>query len=303
MSSKAELHCLFCKGECRFVYKMDSYRIYKCLSCGTGQVFPMPDSSTLKEFYDGFLFSADPANRRNVFLSAKRLFPLAGLLPDKNFKMLDVGGGGGFYSAAFEELGYGKATYVDLDIQACKFAGELGLKNVLHGDVTKLGYGDKKFDFIMCRHLIEHLIDPVSFIQKTLGLLTEKGLFLLICPNGNSLEYFAYPGLNLGKRIDCICRSNSSSKYNVIFKMLAGNMLHGIDPPRHLWAITAEAVRSLFDKTCYNVCLGTYPLSDREFSPYYQPRLFADKIYSFLGKYFTSKLHGGTHLAAIIRRS
>ena len=84
--------------------------------------------------------------------------------------MLDVGGGGGFYAKAFEDLGYGLSTYIDLDFQSCRFANELGLKNVIHGNAVLADYGDKKFDLIMCRHLIEHLKDPVTFVFDILKL-------------------------------------------------------------------------------------------------------------------------------------
>ena len=270
------------------------------MNCGTGQIEPKPSFNYLKRFYDNFLFSAKVKNMERVLFSAKQLFPMISLIPTMDLEMLDIGGGGGFYSRAFEELGYGNSTYIDLDFQACGFAKRLGVKNVLHGDATQIDYGRKKFNFIMCRHLVEHLIDPPSFVCNILNLLSKNGILLLICPNGNSLEYLAYPKF-IRKRLNIIYRSNNFSKQQVIFKIIFGYMLHGIDPPRHLWAITKEGILSLFEHEQYNVTIQSFPLTHLAYSPYYSERSIMDKIYSCIGTKITAKIRGGTHLVAIIK--
>ncbi len=302
MGNNSTIVCAFCKSVCYSVYRMKTYDVYQCGSCGTGRVWPMPDMTSLEDFYKGFLFSADIKNLNQVFKSSRLLYPLIGLETKRNLKMLDVGGGGGFYSKTFEELGYGCSTYMDLDSDACRFAEQLGLENIINGDASQADYGGEKFDFIMCRHLVEHLIDPVSFINSMLELLSSGGIFLLICPNGNSLEYIAYPYLNLKKRVRTICRSNNLSKIAVWYKMVSGQMLHGIDPPRHLWAITPLAFENILDKNKYSVTIKTYPLSSVAFSPYYSPSSLFKKICTFLGNTITSKVQGGTHLVAVIRQ-
>lgn len=294
--------CPFCKDVCRFVYKMNSYSIYKCLSCGTGQAYPMPREDTLKKFYSGFLFSASPNYYQPVLASAKRLFPLLGFHPNKNHAMLDVGGGGGFYAKAFKELYCGESTYVDLDEKACTFAKSSGIDTVLHGDATQLCYGKKKYDFIMCRHVIEHLPNPTFFITKILTALSENGLLLLMCPNGNSLEYLAHPQSNIAMRINTISRSSHMAKSKVVQRLIFGDMLHGIDPPRHLWAITQKGIQNIIDNKKYISTIITRPLTDTTFSPYYRPASFWSKAFDLFGTYFCAKIHGGTHLVAVIRK-
>jgi SAM-dependent methyltransferase len=294
--------CPFCKGNSSFVYKMKDYSIYKCQACGTGQVFPMPTDGLLKKFYDGFLFSANVKNTGPVLRSAKLLFPFVGLKPGRQLEMLDVGGGGGFYSKAFEDLGYGNSTYIDIDQQSCSFASKLGLKNVIHGDAILTDYNNKKFDFVMCRHLIEHLKNPAAFILNILKLLSKNGILLLVCPNGNSLEYLAHPETNIKDRITIISESNNLKKLRIIYQMLSGNMLHGIDPPRHLWAITEKGIKLLLNNKGYKINITTFPLSDKAFSPYYAPSSLLEKFFCLAGTYAASKICGGTHLSAIIKQ-
>jgi SAM-dependent methyltransferase len=293
--------CPFCKGNCSFVYRMKNYNIYKCRACGTGQVFPMPADDLLNKYYDGFLFSANVKNSGPVLQSSKLLFPFIGLKTGKQLEMLDIGGGGGFYAKAFEDLGYGTSTYIDMDRQSCRFASELGLINVIHGDAVLSDFDDKKFNFIMCRHLIEHLKDPAAFVLNILKLLSKNGILFLVCPNGNSLEYLAHPETNIKERINTISRSSKLNKLQVVYQMLSGNMLHGIDPPRHLWAITEKGITQLLNNKGHKISINTFPLSDKAFSPYYAPSSLLEKFFCMLGTSAASKIRGGTHLAAVIK--
>lgn len=297
--------CPFCGGvRTAPVYMMDAYAVFQCKVCGTGQVSPMPTEDDLKEFYKGFLFAADMRNLGKILKSAPILFSRIGLVQKGPMKMLDVGGGGGFYSKAFEEHGWGESTYVDLDSEACKFASEkVGLNNVLNQDASLLTAREGMYDFILCRHLIEHLADPTQFILKMAAILKEGGTMLLICPNGDSLEYFAYPKTNLKDRIKKITSSSGFSTKKVVSKMLFGAVLHGIDPPRHLWAISRHGMKRFLKSNGFNAVVETFPLTDPACSPYFYPRSFSERISALGGDLLTSRIRGGTHLTATIRKS
>nr|MBF0223070.1 methyltransferase domain-containing protein [Desulfobulbaceae bacterium] len=218
-------------------------------------------------------------------------------------KMLDVGGGGGFYAKAFEINGYGQSTYIDLDSDACLFAREkVGLTHVLNQDAAMLENQGIKYDFIMCRHLIEHMVDPCGFILKIFGILAKGGTLLVICPNGDSLEYFAYPQL-LKRRIEKICMAGNTPKLKVMAKLLFGEMLHGIDPPRHLWAVSRKGMKHFLTDNNIHADITTFPLTDSIYSPYYSSITFGQKICSIFGDIVASKFAGGTHLSVVIRKT
>jgi hypothetical protein len=153
----------------------------------------------------------------------------------------------------------------------------------------------------MCRHVIEHLKNPVTFVLNILKLLSKNGILFVVCPNGNSLEYLAHPESNIKDRINTISRSNKLNKLQVICQMLSGNILHGMDPPRHLWAITEKGIRQLLNNKGYKISIKTFPLSDRALSPYYAPNSLPERFFGVVGTYAAAKICGGTHLAAIIR--
>lgn len=296
--------CPFCQGSTSPVYQMGEYDVLQCGDCGTGQVFPMPNDKDLQEFYKGFLFCADLRNLQCMLKTGAELFSRLNLPKNGRLKMLDVGGGGGFYSKAFEVSGYGVSTYVDLDSEACIFAKEqVGLKDVLNQDAAMLNSVEHKYDFIMCRHLIEHLVNPTAFILKLIEILEDGGTLLVICPNGDSLEYFAYPYLNLKDRVKKISIASGLSISRVKLKLLTGKMLHGIDPPRHLWAISRKGMRKYLEGNQIYSEIGIFPLTDPVYSPYFSSKTLSQKLCSFFGDMVTAKIAGGTHLSVVIRKS
>lgn len=293
--------CPLCNGKLLFVYKMGDYRIEKCSICKTGLVNPMPDQDALAKFYDGFLYAANIQHMPIIARSSTKLFSELCLKRDTHLQMLDVGGGGGFYSKSFEDLGYGKSTYIDLDQKACEFAkSKLNVSTVVNADVTAVKF-ETKFDFIMCRHIIEHLIRPGDFILKMTELLSEQGVLLVMCPNGASLEYLAYPK-GLLNRFRVIRNSNNISTPKLFVRLIFGDMLHGIDPPRHLWAITRKGMAVFLQKNSLKFKIFTKNLSDECYSPYYTPHTFSDRLADFSADKFFSKIHGGTHLVVEVRK-
>lgn len=292
--------CPFCGGHCKFSYYMANYAIYKCDCCGTAQSHPKPSLKDLISFYEGFLFKGEIKNKALVYKSAELLFGGLKIPANGNMRMLDVGGGSGFYAKAFEDMGYGESFYIDIDPQACEFAAELGVRNIINADV--IGYDfHVSYDFIMCRHLVEHLTDPNSFILKLIELLSPTGQLLLICPNGESLEYLAYPKYLL-KRLLKVYKSNRWGFYYVLKVLFGGHFNHGIDPIRHLWAISPKGLGIFLGEHNKRFDIDTHALTDIAFSPYYSPMSFLDRIFSFLGDNITAPIKGSTHLSAIIRK-
>ena len=93
--------CVFCEGENKFLYKMGEYNILRCSNCGTGSIDPLPSQQQLLEKYDGFLGELDRHPLVNVEYAAEKMFEGLCFPRGQDLKMLDIGGGGGFFSKAF----------------------------------------------------------------------------------------------------------------------------------------------------------------------------------------------------------
>ncbi|OEU67535.1 MAG: hypothetical protein BBJ57_10850 [Desulfobacterales bacterium PC51MH44] len=296
--------CLFCGESARYVYDMDEYQVYQCVSCGTGFVHPMPAGSALSKLYDGFLPDLNVKKMPGMLNIASRLFQQFDLEKGHHLKMLDIGSGGGYFCKAFEELNYGLATYVDLDPQSCRFAQKkLGLERVYNVDAMRIHEITKEtYDFMYCRHLIEHMPDPTGFLLRIIESLNTGGIFVVQFPNGDSLEYFAYTHLNIVHRFNKIRKSNNFSALKTFRLMLFGKMLHGMDPPRHLWAVSRKGIVQWSKRNNISCKTDTRHLGDLPFSPgYFRKMGLKERTRDFIGQKLLAPIRGGTHLVATLR--
>lgn len=256
----------------------------------------MPTMRELTKFYDGFLFAANPKTYPAIEQSTALLMKFLEFRPDGNNRMLDVGGGGGYYSVAFEKLQYGHACYADLDPQACAYARSLGLKNVIHGNVESPGLITGKYDLIFVRHVIEHLVSPDIFMTALLPYLNPLGKLVIICPNGLSTEDHLFP-THLAKRACSLLKFNN---YNLktLFKGLIEYIHHGISPPRHLWAITEVGLREFWIRKKMPCKTMTFSIDNKMVSPLFKTTL-STPIYRLLKPFL--KKEKGAHLVCIVQ--
>jgi SAM-dependent methyltransferase len=96
-------------------------------------------------------------------------------------KVLDIGcGGGRFLKHAPPGIEAEGIEIIDSEIEKCN---KKGLK-VKKCDITKeLIFKKESFDGATMFHVIEHLSDPVSVLEKTKKILKKDGIFLIITPN------------------------------------------------------------------------------------------------------------------------
>ena len=298
--------CAFC-GESRFAEncRMGRYAVLQCLACGTGMADPMPSAAELQALYRGFHphLRADEVERRLPRVA--RFLDEIGVRPAEGLRFLDAGGGDGLFSLGFERLGYGQSTYVDVDPESCVFArNSLGLSDVLEGsiyDLPKERLGT--YDVVYSRHVVEHMVDPTAFMERLLQCRKQAdGVAVVQCPNGDSLEYLAYRKSNLRDRYAAIRRATGLSKWGVVRLWLGGGMLHGMDPPRHLWAVSRRGMRAWAARQGLSLELRTANLGDQAFSPGYQaPRTMGQRVAHMFGQHVMAGIRGGTHLIAIFR--
>ena len=256
----------------------------------------MPTQHELTKFYDGFLFATDSSTYPAIERSVALLMKFLEFLPNGNNHMLDIGGGGGHYSVAFEKLQYGHACYADLDPQACAFARSLGLKDVIHGNAENPNLITERFDLIFVRHVIEHLISPDKFMTALLSYLKPNGKLVIICPNAHSTEDYLFP-THLAKRIHSLLISNNYN-LNILIKGLSKYIHHGIAPPRHLWAITEEGLSEFWIRTRKSYKIMTFPIDNEMVSPLFKATL-STPIYRLL-RFFLKK-GKGVHLMCIVQ--
>jgi SAM-dependent methyltransferase len=129
-------------------------------------------------------------------------------------RLLDIGSGDGWLVAHMRELGW-DAEGLDFDAGAIRAARSRGV--VVHqGSLHEQRFPDRSFDAITMSHSIEHLHDPLAWLQETRRVLKQGGRLAIATPNSRSLSHAAFR-----------------------------EHWFALEPPRHLHIFNADALAAL----------------------------------------------------------
>lgn len=114
------------------------------------------------------------------------LIQLKKLINDKNQKILDVGCGTGLFTSSLVSWGFTNVHGVDGSCEVIDRALKRGYKDVkiVHDlSVSSLPYESNSIDIIICKDVLEHLVDPIYAVKEITRILRPDGLFLVHVPN------------------------------------------------------------------------------------------------------------------------
>ncbi len=241
--------CPVCDAALRFwVQGQDKYAYWCCNGCGHLTSLPMPTQDELAAFYDGFLFG-QPADNEFSATLAKVGGDVERILADVHritglhgaFRLLDWGGGTGFYANAFAQAGLA-VTMIDIDPQSCAYAVEMfgGRFEIINAD--PIAYDTPRdFDIVFCNQVIEHYAEPRQFMRHLRGLVAPGGIVIITTPNQQCKEFWFRPQwffhylrlVRIGLPV-------------ALVKFLRVPWAC-CDPPRHVHAFCARSLRTLLE--------------------------------------------------------
>jgi len=144
------------------------YRLYECACCGAAFTMPLPSDSILEQFYNDS-FNYDwyrdhySAKLKDCRMRVQEYRELLGN------KVLDYGGGMGYFAKAVTESGREAITYDP-------YAANISL-------------GVTKWDSVVSLHALEHSNNLNSTIQNMKNHLKPGGNIILAVPNYSGLGY------------------------------------------------------------------------------------------------------------------
>jgi 2-polyprenyl-3-methyl-5-hydroxy-6-metoxy-1,4-benzoquinol methylase len=156
----------------------------------------------------GYLFFVIPCIRDAVF------HKVAGLKANERGKLLDVGCGSGAFLALMRDLGW-VVQGIEPDSQAATFARRQFNLEVFEGVLEQAGFADNSFDAVHVSHVVEHVYDPARLLRECRRVLRPTGKLIVTTPNINSLGHRVF-----------------------------GEAWRGLEPPRHLYVFSPDALEA-----------------------------------------------------------
>lgn len=156
------------------------YKVFYCESCDFRWLHPLPD---IESIYTASYFDCPNYNYDTVASDLAPCFHenavrFKEISPGN--EILDIGCATGEFLEALRDVGL-NALGVDISNHAIDIAKRKKIQ-VVQGDIFSNFFESRKFDGIHMNHVLEHVPDPVNYIQKIKGLLNRKGVLYIEVP-------------------------------------------------------------------------------------------------------------------------
>jgi len=210
--------CPMCGAEAarRFGEK-NGYTLFRCGACGFLYLDPMPAAADFARLYAGESAAAiesypkAASRRRRGAIKARKFAHYI-----RGRDVLDVGCGGGFVAGAMQRAG-ARAVGIDPNAPSIAYARRTFPACEFHcgvlDDLIALG---RKFDFLYCSEVIEHVADAEAFTAALADLCRPGGHVFITTPD--------------------------IGHWRVPKDLLSWDL---VDPPRHVRYFTVESLRRL----------------------------------------------------------
>ena len=187
--------------EARLLFRLGGPQVWRCLSCGMQYLDPYPRDEVMARFHQLHDRSAllnpmlaryheavamDAPESRTTRAYAKVLDALARSV--KPGDLLDLGCGTGTFLALARQRGW-RASGIDTDADVVRVARAEHTLDVHHGDLSNMDIPGGSLDVITMWDYLEHVLSPVSLLERCRTLLRPGGLLVVATPNIDGLLF------------------------------------------------------------------------------------------------------------------
>jgi SAM-dependent methyltransferase len=250
--------------------KASSFQIYACPKCRLGQTVPYPEESNGQEYYTNSdeHFANQYANGRiqwhkymGSLLDHAKPYVSSG-------SILDIGTGIGFMLEVAKERGFNETTGIEPSPAAGRYSREkLGL-NIIQGHFPSPALHGQQFNLITLSHVLEHVPEPLVFLQAIKEYLKPGGVAVITAP-----------------------------AYNGLIVRVIQHRWYGFQPTQHIWQLTPKIVANM----CKTAGLEVLKVSS-ESMDHGKGTSLRSLIFRFLA-FIGAKLNLGDQLLVIVRNN
>ncbi|MEP7365427.1 MAG: class I SAM-dependent methyltransferase [Acidobacteriota bacterium] len=213
------------------------FQVVECQACQLLRLHPWPTPTELRHYYpDDYWFvpeqdavsNLEETYRRIVLRDHVNFVRKALEHADVDGPVLDVGCGGGLFLRMLSEKGRA-VVGLDFALGAADAAWNQNGVPAVCGSLTQTPFATESFSAVTMFHVIEHLFDPVSYLEASHRLLKPGGRLVVQVPNASCWQF-----------------------------LLLGEAWNGVDIPRHLINYRAHDLEILLDRCGFEVTRTKY---------------------------------------------
>ena len=198
----------------------ERFEVYFCPSCGLGRTLPLVAPEELGKYYAAGYYKKRKSGADN-HINNGRLRRVTKRSSGTK-RVLDIGCGNGGLVEKFSDAGW-DAQGVEMAPPE-HFVSDDVQKKIFIGDVRTAPYEPHSFDVITLFHVLEHLPEPRSYLEKAHELLTNNGLLVIEVPNVASLQA----------------------------RMIRGKWFN-LDVPRHVFHFTPRSLTTILQQSGFTI--------------------------------------------------
>jgi SAM-dependent methyltransferase len=215
----------------------DYFHLIECAECRLLRLHPQPEPCNLHRYYPAAYYYQPGADTADRLAEAWRRFVLRDHInfvrraldsAPSSGAVLDVGCGGGLFLRELA-LPPGRAVGLDFSLSAASVAWNSNGVPTVCGSLSRTPFADRSCAAITMFHVLEHLYDPVSYIENARRLLRPDGRLVIQVPNAACWQFLIF-----------------------------GERWNGLDIPRHLIDFRAEDLISLLEYCGFEVLRKKY---------------------------------------------
>ena len=210
----------------------EQFSVIECAGCRLLRLHPCPKPHELRTYYPEnywFLPGEDTASRleelyrRLVLRDHVRFVSRALKHAGKRGLILDAGCGGGLFLQMMAERGH-QVLGLDFSLDAASIAWHAKAVPSVCGTLSQAPISDGTCAAVTMFHVLEHLYDPVEYLEAARRLLADDGLLIVQVPNAACWQL-----------------------------LLLGENWNGLDIPRHIFDFKPGDLEILLDQCGFEI--------------------------------------------------